>query len=66
MTTIGGLWTCASGPQGILDFPSIIKAIEDAGYDDDWWPMDLCFWPNALEATEPAKKYMDDLVANYG
>jgi sugar phosphate isomerase/epimerase len=52
--------------QGILDFPSIIKAIEDAGYSDDWWPIDLCFWPQALEATAPAKKYMDKLVAEYG
>ena len=52
--------------QGILDFPSIIKAVEDAGYDDEWWPIDLCFWPKALEATEPAKKYMDELVAKYG
>ena len=52
--------------RGVLDFPSIIKAIEDAGYDDEWWPMDLCFWPQALEATAPAKEYMDGLVAKYG
>lgn len=52
--------------QGMLDFPAIIKALQDAGYDDDWWPMDLCYWPNALEATVPAKKYMDDLIAEYG
>jgi sugar phosphate isomerase/epimerase len=52
--------------QGVLDFPSIIKAIEDAGYTDDWWPMDLCFWPQALEATAPAKEYMDKMVAEYG
>jgi hypothetical protein len=50
----------------VLDFPSIIKAVEDAGYDDDWWPIDLCFWPKALEATAPAKDYMDELVAEYG
>jgi sugar phosphate isomerase/epimerase len=52
--------------QGVLDFQSIIKAIEDAGYDDEWWPMDLCFWPNALEATAPAKQYMDELIVEYG
>jgi sugar phosphate isomerase/epimerase len=52
--------------QGVLDFPSIVKALEDAGYDDDWWPMDLCFWPKAMEATAPAKKFMDELVAKYG
>jgi sugar phosphate isomerase/epimerase len=52
--------------QGVLDFPSIVKAIEDAGYNDDWWVMDLSFWPGAMEATGPAKKYMDELVKKYG
>lgn len=52
--------------QGVLDFDAIVKAIYDAGYDDDWWPMDLCYWPNALEATKPAKAFMDDLAAKHG
>ncbi|MGD9028762.1 MAG: sugar phosphate isomerase/epimerase family protein [Anaerolineae bacterium] len=52
--------------QGVLDFEAIIQALNDAGYDDDWWPMDLCFWPSALEATKPAKRFMDDLAAKYG
>lgn len=52
--------------QGVLDFPTIIRALYDAGYRDDWWPMDLCFWPGAMEATGPAKHYMDGLVAKYG
>ena len=52
--------------QGVLDFPSIVQALYDAGYNDEWWPMDLCFWPGAMEATGPAKKYMDDLVAKHG
>jgi hypothetical protein len=43
-----------------------VKALDEAGYTDDWWPMDLCFWPQALEATAPAKKFMDELVAKYG
>lgn len=52
--------------QGVLDFESIIQALYDAGYHDEWWPMDLCFWPNALEATEPALKYMHELAEKYG
>jgi sugar phosphate isomerase/epimerase len=52
--------------HGVLDFDEIVKALDEAGYADDWWPMDLCFWPNALEATAPAKKFMDGLVAQYG
>jgi sugar phosphate isomerase/epimerase len=52
--------------QGVLNFGEIVKALDDAGYDDEWWPIDLCFWPRALEATAAAKKFMDDLVAKYG
>ena len=51
--------------QGVLDFESIIQALYDTGYHDEWWPMDLCFWPNALEASEPALKYMRELVEKY-
>jgi sugar phosphate isomerase/epimerase len=51
--------------QGVLDFDAIVRALEDAGYDDEWWPIDLCFWPQALEATAPAKRFMDALVARH-
>ncbi len=50
----------------MLNFEEIVKALDEAGYDDVWWPMDLCFWPKALEATAPAKKFMDELAAKYG
>jgi sugar phosphate isomerase/epimerase len=52
--------------QGVLDFAAIVKALDEAGFDDEWWPMDLCFWPNALEATEPALRFMQDLAEKYG
>ncbi len=52
--------------QGVLNFGEIVKAIEDAGYHDEWWPIDLCFWASALEATGPAKKFMDELAAAHG
>ena len=52
--------------QGVLNFGEIIRALEAAGYADEWWPIDLCFWPKALDATAPAKKFMDQLVATYG
>lgn len=51
---------------GVLDFGKIIPAIEEAGYDDQWWPIDLCFWPRALEVTEQNKKFLDDLIKKYG
>ncbi|MGQ9854201.1 MAG: sugar phosphate isomerase/epimerase family protein [Candidatus Oleimicrobiaceae bacterium] len=41
--------------QGVLNFDEIAKALLEAGYADEWWPIDLCFWPKALEATSGAK-----------
>jgi sugar phosphate isomerase/epimerase len=52
--------------KGHIDFDAATKAILDAGYTDEWWPIDLCFWSNALEATESTKRFMDKLVAKYG
>ncbi len=51
---------------GVLDFDKIMPAILDAGYTDDWWPIDLCFWANALEATVGSKAYLDKLIDKYG
>ena len=51
---------------GLLDFDEIIPAIIDAGYDDEWWAIDLCFWPKALEATEGCKIFLDELIKKYG
>ena len=30
--------------KGKLNFDEITRAFLDAGYDDEWWPIDLCFW----------------------
>jgi len=49
--------------QGVLNFDEIAKALLEAGYTDEWWPIDLCFWPKALEATAGAKAFMDQLAA---
>jgi sugar phosphate isomerase/epimerase len=51
---------------GVLDFAQILKAIQEAGYTDEWWPIDLCFWPKALEATAGSKKALDELIRRYG
>lgn len=51
---------------GVLNFDEIIPAILDAGYKDEWWPIDLCFWPKALEATKGCKLFLDDLIKKYG
>jgi sugar phosphate isomerase/epimerase len=51
--------------QGVLNFDEIAKALLEAGYTDEWWPIDLCFWPKALEVTADAKAFMDQLVAKF-
>lgn len=51
---------------GILDFDTIMPAIKEAGYDDEWWPIDLCFWADALEVTASNKTYLDQLIKKFG
>ncbi len=51
---------------GKLNFDEIIPAILDAGYKDEWWTIDLCFWPKALDATSDCKKFLDNLIEKYG
>ena len=52
--------------EGNLDFDDFMPAIANAGCPDDWWTIDLCFWPDAWKATEKCKKALDGLVAKYG
>lgn len=51
---------------GKLDFDEIIPAILDAGYKDEWWTIDLCFWPKALDVTADCKVFLDKLIDKYG
>ena len=66
--TLHGDETSTHAPlgTGLLNFDEIIPAILDAGYEDDWWPIDLCFWPKALEATAQCKTFLDGLIKKYG
>ncbi len=52
--------------EGNLDFADFMPAIVDAGCPDDWWTIDLCFWPHAWQATEKCKKALDELIKTYG
>jgi sugar phosphate isomerase/epimerase len=51
---------------GVLDFDKIIPALVAENLPDDWWTIDLCFWPNAWEATAQCKKFVDQLNQRYG
>ncbi len=50
---------------GVLDFDAIMPAIKDAGYEDEWWSIDLCFWAQALEVTADNKRYLDGLIKKF-
>ena len=52
--------------EGKLKFDEIMPAIAAAGSPDDWWTIDLCFWPDAWKATAKCKKAIDGLAAKYG
>lgn len=50
---------------GRLNFDTLVPAMNDAGVPNDWWCVDLCFWPNAWEVTADSKKFLDQLRAKY-
>lgn len=52
--------------RGVLNFDEIMPAIAEAGYDDEWWTIDLCFWPKALDVTAENKIFLDKLIGKYG
>ncbi len=50
---------------GDLKFDELFPAIQAAGVPNDWWCVDLCFWPNAWEVTADSKKYLDKMREKY-
>lgn len=52
--------------SGLLNFDTLIPVLNDAGCRDDWWVIDLCFWPKAIDVTAESKKYLDNLIVKYG
>lgn len=52
--------------EGVLKFDEIIPAIMEAGYKGEWWTIDLCFWPEAWDVTEAAKKFLKPYMEKYG
>ena len=51
---------------GILDFDEIVPALAREPLPHDWWTVDLCFWPDAWDATANCKRAIDALNAKYG
>jgi sugar phosphate isomerase/epimerase len=51
--------------RGKLNFDRLLPALCDAGVPDDWWCVDLCFWPNAWDATADAWRFLDKMRKKY-
>jgi len=65
--TLHDNWTSTHAPfgQGVVDFDAGIEAVLQAGYRDDWWTIDLCFWPKAWEILPESKKFVDVLLKRH-
>lgn len=48
--------------DGNLDFDVLGKELATVPLPHDWWVIDLCFWPDAWDATEKCKRYLDKLL----
>ena len=52
--------------DGLLDFDAIVPALAKEQLPHDWWTVDLCFWPDAWDATAKCKAAIDGLNQQYG
>jgi sugar phosphate isomerase/epimerase len=53
--------------DGVIDFDKVLPMLnEHARLPDDWWTIDLCFWPDAWPVTKRCKEAVDQLNQRYG
>lgn len=52
--------------EGVLDFDALVPVLAKEDVGQDWWTVDLCFWPDAWNATAKCKAALDELNRNYG
>ncbi|MCI0681114.1 MAG: sugar phosphate isomerase/epimerase [Gemmataceae bacterium] len=50
---------------GVLRFDQLMPALLASGVPNDWWCVDLCFWPNAWEAAGECRRFLDRLRRKY-
>jgi len=52
---------------GVIDFDQVMpELLKAARLPHNWWTIDLCFWPDAWNATADCKKALDNLIRKYG
>jgi sugar phosphate isomerase/epimerase len=50
---------------GKLNFDQLAPELMQCGVPNDWWCVDLCFWPNAWDVTADSKRFLDKLRQKY-
>jgi sugar phosphate isomerase/epimerase len=50
---------------GKLNFDKLLPELAKAGVPNEWWCVDLCFWPHAWEVTADSKKFLDKMRKQY-
>jgi sugar phosphate isomerase/epimerase len=51
--------------RGVLDIAQLVQTLLEAGYQNPWWTIDLCFWPGAWEELEPSLNYVRNLLKDF-
>jgi sugar phosphate isomerase/epimerase len=52
--------------RGDLDFEAIVKAVLDSGYDQTWWTVDPCFWPQCHQTLLQDREFTENLLKKFG
>src|SRR5438067_2636153 len=50
---------------GKLNFDKLMPELMNCGAANDWWCVDLCFWPKAWEVTADSKRFLDKFRQKY-
>ena len=51
--------------QGEINFDRVVPALVEAGGATDWWCVDLCFWPDAWEASAESLAFVRELATAF-
>ena len=51
--------------RGMLNFDQLLPELLTCGVPNDWWCVDLCFWPDAWAVTADSKRFLDKLRHKY-
>ena len=59
--------TSTHAPFGLgkINFDEVVPALLAAGYDGEWWAIDLCEWPDAWNAIRQCKEAVDGFNEKY-